>query len=75
MAGEGLYGPLSAEDPLLAVRHVISHPPVISASVDPDIREVIAWAIAANPAERPATALRLAERIEELALAAAPDSR
>lgn len=75
VTGEGLYGPLSAEDPLLTVRRVTSHPPVISASVDPDIGEVIAWAIAANPAERPATALRLAERIEELALAPVPTSR
>jgi eukaryotic-like serine/threonine-protein kinase len=73
VAGEGLYGPLSDSDPLLAMRRVISHPPVISASVDPDVREVIAWATAANPAERPATALQLAERIEELALAPAPD--
>ena len=76
VTGEGLYGPLSAEDPLLTVRRVTSdHPPVISASVVPYIGEVIAWAIAANPAERPATALRLAERIEELALAPVPTSR
>jgi eukaryotic-like serine/threonine-protein kinase len=72
VTGEGLYGPLSAEDPLLAVRRVISHPPVISARVDPDVREVIAWAIAANPAERPETALQFAERVEQLALAPAP---
>jgi eukaryotic-like serine/threonine-protein kinase len=73
VAREGLYGPLSDADPLLAMRRVISHPPAISPSVDPDIREVIAWAIAADPAERPATALQLAERIEDLALAPAPD--
>ena len=73
VAGEGLFGPLPDDDPLLAVRRVISHPPVISACVDPDVREVIAWAIAANPAERPATALQFGERIEELALVPAPD--
>ena len=73
VAGEGLYGPLPDEDPLLAMRRVMTNPPTISARVDPDIRKVIAWAIAANPAERPATALQLAERIEELALAPAPD--
>jgi eukaryotic-like serine/threonine-protein kinase len=55
------------------MRRVISHPPTISDRVDPDIREVITWAIAANPSERPATALQLAERIEALALAPAPD--
>jgi eukaryotic-like serine/threonine-protein kinase len=73
VAGEGLYGPLPDDDPLLAVRRVISHPPFISARVDPDVHEVIAWAIAPDPADRPATALRLAERIEELALAPAPE--
>jgi serine/threonine protein kinase len=73
VAGEGLYGPLPDDDPLLAMRRVMTNPPTISARVDPDIRKVIAWAIAANPAERPATALQLAERIEELALAPAPD--
>jgi serine/threonine protein kinase len=73
VAGEGLYGPLPDEDPLLSMRRVMTNPPTISARVDPDIRKVIAWAIAANPAERPATALQLAERIEELALAPAPD--
>jgi serine/threonine protein kinase len=73
VAGEGLYGPLADDDPLLAMRRVISHPPTISDRVDPDIRQVISWAIAANPSERPATALQLAERIEELALASAPD--
>jgi len=73
VAGEGLYGPLSDDDPLLAMRGVISQPPAISDRVDPDIGEVIAWAIAANPAERPATALQFAERIEELALAPAAD--
>jgi eukaryotic-like serine/threonine-protein kinase len=73
VAREGLYGPLADDDPLLAMRRVISHPPEISPRVDPDIRNVIAWAIAANPSERPATAIQLAEKIEELALAPAPD--
>jgi serine/threonine protein kinase len=73
VAREGLYGPLADDDPLLAMRRVISHPPEISARVDPDIRNVIAWAIAANPSERPTTAMQLAEKIEELALAPAPD--
>jgi serine/threonine protein kinase len=75
VAGEGLYGPMPDDDPLLAVRRVISHPPVISARVDPDIREVIAWSTAVNPARRPATALQLAERIDELALASPPVGR
>ena len=73
VAGEGLYGPLPDDDPLLAMRRVISHPPTISERVDPDVGQVIAWAISADPAQRAATALQLAEQIEELALAPVPD--
>jgi eukaryotic-like serine/threonine-protein kinase len=67
LVGEGLYGPLPEDDPLLAMRRVLSHPPVIAAGLDPAARTVIAWAIAADPASRPATALEFAERVEELA--------
>jgi eukaryotic-like serine/threonine-protein kinase len=72
LAREGLYGPLPEGDPLLAIRRVVSHSPVISARLEPDVRDVIAWAIAAGPADRPATALQLAQRIEDLARAHAP---
>lgn len=74
LTGEGLYGaPLPEDDPLLAMRRVVSHPPEIAAGLDPEAREVVAWAIAPDPAKRPATALQLAERIDELAMAPAPD--
>jgi len=73
LAGQGLYGDLPSADPLLAMRRVVSHPPIIAETLDPQAREVIAWAIAPNPADRPATALDLAERIEELSMAPAPD--
>jgi hypothetical protein len=73
LAREGLYGPLPEGDPLLAIRRVVAHPPVISAGLEPDVRGVIAGAIAAEPAERPATALQLAQQIENLALAHAAD--
>jgi len=73
LAGEGLYGPLPKDDPLLAMRRVVSHDPVIVVGLDPDVREVIAWAVAADPKDRPTTALQLAERIEDLAMAPTPD--
>ena len=73
LVGQGLYGELPAGDPLLAMRRVVAYPPVISKALDPQAREVVLWAIAADPADRPATALELAERIEDLALAPAPD--
>ena len=73
LVGHGLYGDLPAADPLLAMRRIVSHPPAISETLDPQAREIIAWAIAPNPADRPPTALDLAERIEDLAMAPAPD--
>jgi hypothetical protein len=63
------------DDPLLAMRRIVSHSPVIADGLDRDAREVIAWATAADPARRPATALELAERIEELAAAPASGQR
>ena len=38
LAGEGLYGRLPADDPVMAMRRVASHPPVISAPLDPAAR-------------------------------------
>ena len=73
LTGQGLYGPLPPGDPLLAMRRVVSHQPVIADGLDPGPRQVIAWAIAANPGDRPATALQLAERIQDLAMTPAPD--
>jgi serine/threonine protein kinase len=73
LVGEGLWGPLPQDDPVMAMRTVVSHPPAIAPQVDPAARAIIAWAVAADPAERPGTALELAERIEDLAMASAPD--
>jgi eukaryotic-like serine/threonine-protein kinase len=70
LAGEGLYGLLPEDDPLLAMRRVVSKPPEVAAGLDPQARELVAWAIAADPSERPATALEFALRIEDLAAAA-----
>jgi len=71
LAGEGLWGALPQDDPVMAMRTVESRPPAIAAQVDPAGRDIIAWATAANPAERPGTALDLAERIEALVMASA----
>jgi serine/threonine protein kinase len=75
LAGEGPYGALPDDDPLLAMRRVMSSPPRVAAGIDPAAAEVIGWAIAADPDDRPDTALELAERIEEVAAAPAPSPR
>jgi serine/threonine protein kinase len=70
IAGAGLYGDLPADDTVVAMRRVLSRPPVISASLRPEVTEVIAAAIADDPKARPGTALELAERIDWLAASA-----
>jgi serine/threonine protein kinase len=66
IAGAGLYGELPTDNTMVAMRRVLSRPPVISASLRPDVTEVIAAAISEDPGTRPGTALELAERIDWL---------
>jgi len=58
----GLYGQLPTNATLVAMRRVLSRKPVISTSLDPRTRAVIAAAISPDPSRRPPTALKLAER-------------
>ncbi len=62
----GLYGELPSNATLVAMRRVLSRNPVISTSLDPQARAVIAAAISPDPSRRPPTALKLAEQIEAL---------
>jgi eukaryotic-like serine/threonine-protein kinase len=66
LTGTGLYGELPTNNTMLAMRRVLSHEPEISPSLPADVRAVIAAAIDQNPANRPATARELAERIDAL---------
>jgi serine/threonine protein kinase len=66
LTGEGLYGTLPEDNTMVAMRRVLSKPPVVAARLPTGIRDVIASAINENPAARPATALELAERIDAL---------
>lgn len=66
LSGTGLYGELPSNATLVAMRRVLSREPVISTSLDPWARAVITAAISPEPAQRPPTALELAEEIEAL---------
>ena len=67
LTGTGVYGELSASDPLLAVRTVLSTKPVLSPSLDPRDAELIGRCLAPEAADRPGTALAVAEELEALA--------
>ena len=66
LTGTGLYGDLSADDTLVALRRVMSRPPVISAALDPAARAVVAAAINEDRSARPPTALDFAVLVEGL---------
>ncbi len=68
LSGAGLYGELPVNDTLVAMRRVLSRPPVISAALDAQERAVIAAAISEDRSARPQTALDLATAIETLDL-------
>lgn len=66
ITGEGIYGPLPARDPLLALRKVLSTPPSLSSQLGDDVRDVITWCLAADPRDRPRTAETVAEQLNAL---------
>ena len=66
LTGTGLYGELADTEPLLAMRKVLSSPPVVDPSLPPAEAELVMACLAPDPADRPPTALAVAERIEAL---------
>jgi serine/threonine protein kinase len=70
LTGTGVYGELSKDDPLLAVRTVMSTKPVLSGALDPRDAELLSRMLAAEGSDRPRDGDAVAEELE--ALAAAP---
>lgn len=60
LTGEGLYGYLPPNEPLVAVRRVISSEPTVADSLDPAIRDVVERCIRTDPTERYQSAAALA---------------
>jgi eukaryotic-like serine/threonine-protein kinase len=68
LTGESVYGALPSNDPLLAVRKVLSSRPVLSEGLSAGEREVVAACLEALPERRPATASEVADKIGSLRL-------
>ena len=66
LTGRSVYGELPANDPLLAVRRVLSSSPSLDPSLTPDEAMVVQACIAGDPAARFRTAGELARRIDAL---------
>jgi eukaryotic-like serine/threonine-protein kinase len=65
LSGEGVYGELPANDPLLSVRRVLGGKPRLSERLGPADAAVISRCLS-EPANRPRTALELAEELDRL---------
>ena len=66
LTGQSLYGELADDEPLLAMRKVLSAAPTVSPDLMPEAATLIRACLAPDPADRPPTALVVAERIESL---------
>jgi serine/threonine protein kinase len=66
LTGVGIYGPLPETDPLLGIRKVLSSTPQLSPRLSPAELQLVEACLAADPADRPATAQVLADRIAAL---------
>ena len=64
LTGQGIYGDMPVEDPLLCVRKVLTGTPTILASLSPFDADVIGRCLSPNPDDRPASALALAQELE-----------
>ncbi|MEO3814468.1 serine/threonine-protein kinase [Sphaerisporangium sp. B11E5] len=65
LTGQGLYGPLPTDDPLLTLRKIYSTPPSLHPDLQPDLTALITTCLAPNP-KRP-TAHTLADQLYRLA--------
>jgi eukaryotic-like serine/threonine-protein kinase len=66
LSGEGVYGEMSTSDPLLCVRRVLTGRPRMSDRIHAEDATVIAHCVETDPADRPRTALELAEALTRL---------
>jgi serine/threonine protein kinase len=65
LTGEGIHGELPLDDPLLAVRRVLSSQPVIDPGLADEVRSVIEAALEPDPGARP-SAGEIADRLHPL---------
>ncbi len=65
LTGDGLYGDLPPDNPIVAMRRVMSRRPELAATLDPAMRDIIGAAISPDRAARPATAAEFAEQVEQ----------
>lgn len=66
LTGVGMFGEIPADQPMMAMRAVLSRSPAAAASLSPEERALVEACVSGDFALRPRTALDVAERIEAL---------
>lgn len=66
ITGTGVYGELPENEPLLAIRRVLSTEPAVSDELAPDVRSVVERCLRPDPAERYPTAAEVAKAIDDV---------
>jgi serine/threonine protein kinase len=67
LTGKPMYPELSKDNVLSSLRRVMNERPTLDPELPSDYRQLIADCVAPDPADRPPTALDLAERLDRLA--------
>ncbi|MEP6298860.1 MAG: protein kinase, partial [Ilumatobacter sp.] len=67
IVGVGVYGALPPDNPLAAIRKVLSSQPEISADLTPAVREVVETCLQPDPLDRYATAEEAADALDRCA--------
>lgn len=75
LSGEGAFGELPADQPLVALRRVLSHQPEIARGLADQDAEVVRRCIDTDQRRRPTTAGELAEQLDELLAGSAVQPR
>lgn len=66
LTGQGIYGELPLDDPLLCVRRVMTQDPLLSSTLAPADAAVITCCLSPRADDRPSSALALAEALDEV---------
>lgn len=68
LSGEGPYPGMPTDNLLRALRHLADVPPTVPGDLQPGVRDLLARCFEPERGDRPATALAVAERLDELIL-------
>jgi eukaryotic-like serine/threonine-protein kinase len=70
VTGRSVFGEIPGGELIAALRHVLETPPSLAEGLSDAEAELISWCLRSDRADRPASAAEVAERLDDLAVAA-----